>query len=130
MFELTMITVDGKRQEEEISRISLPTSDGIRTVLANHMQMVAPIEIGEILLIKGNERETVVVSEGIFNFKNNEAHLFVRTFEYADEIDEARAQRAKERAEARLQEEKLTSRELQETELALKRAITRISAKR
>ena len=129
MFELTMITVDGKKQKEELARISLPTSDGVRTILANHMQAVVPIEIGEVTLIRANERETVVVSEGIFNFKDNQAHLFVRTFEYADEIDEARAQRAKERAEAHLQE-KLTSNELRETELALQRAITRISAKR
>lgn len=129
MFELTMITIDGKKQKEELARISLPTSDGIRTVLANHMQMVAPIEIGEVTLIRENDRETVVVSEGIFNFKDNQAHLFVRTFEYADEIDEARARRAKERAEARLQQD-LSTRELQETETALKRAITRISAKR
>ena len=129
MFELTMITVDGKKQKEGLARISLPTSDGVRTILANHMQAVVPIEIGEVTLIRANERETVVVSEGIFNFKDNQAHLFVRTFEYADEIDEARAQRAKERAEARLQE-KLTSNELRETELALQRAITRISAKR
>ncbi len=129
MFELTMLTVDGKEQKEELARISLPTSDGIRTILANHMQIVVPIEIGEVTLIRENDREIVVVSEGIFNFKNNEAHLFVRTFEYADEIDEARARRAKERAEARLQQ-KLTTRELQETEAALKRALTRISAKR
>lgn len=129
MFELTMITVDGKKQKEELARISLPTSDGIRTVLANHMPVVAPIEIGQVVLIRKNERETVVVSEGIFNFKDNKAHLFVRTFEYADEIDEARAQRAKERAEARLQQ-KLSRQQYLETETALKRAITRLSAKR
>lgn len=129
MFELTMITVDGKKQKEELARISLPTSDGIRTVLANHMPVVAPIEIGQVVLIRENERETVVVSEGIFNFKDNKAHLFVRTFEYEDEIDEARAQRAKERAEARLQQ-KLSRQEYLETEAALKRAITRLSAKR
>ncbi len=129
MFELTMITVDGKKQKEELARISLPTSDGIRTILTNHMPVVAPIEIGQVVLIRENERETVVVSEGIFNFKDNKAHLFVRTFEYADEIDEARAQRAKERAEARLQQ-KLSRQEYLETETALKRAITRLSAKR
>lgn len=129
MFELTMITVDGKKQKEELARISLPTSDGIRTILANHMPIVAPIEIGQVVLIRKNERETVVVSEGIFNFKDNKAHLFVRTFEYADEIDEARAERAKERAEARLQQ-KLSRQEYLETEAALKRAITRLSAKR
>lgn len=130
MFDLTMLTMDGKRRSLEVERLSLPTADGVRTILANHMPAVLPIEIGEVLLITSNERDIVVVSEGIFNFKKNDAHLFVRTFEFADEIDEARAQRAKERAEARLAQEKLTAQELLETELALKRAITRISSSR
>lgn len=129
MFELTMLTMDGKKQVEEIERVSLPTEDGIRTILANHMPAVIPVKIGKILLIRENDREEVVVSEGIFNFKENQAHLFVRTFEYADEIDQARAERAKKRAEERLASE-LSTREAREAELALERAITRISAAR
>lgn len=130
MFELTMLTTDGKKHETEIARISLPTADGIRTILANHMPIVVPIEIGEVLLINGQQSEPVVVSEGIFNFKDNKGHLFVRTFEFAHEIDEARAERAQKRAEARLAQEKLDSRELLELELTLKRAITRINSSR
>lgn len=129
MFELTMLTLDGKKHVENVERISLPTEDGTRTILANHMPAVISIDIGSILLIKDNNREEVVVSEGIFNFRKNKAHLFVRTFEFADEIDLARAERAKKRAEDRLASQ-LTHKELQESELALKRAITRISARR
>jgi len=129
MFELTMLTIDGKRQEEEIERISLPTEDGIRTILENHMSAVIPVTIGKVLLINGDETEEVAVSEGIFNFEDNQAHLFVRTFEFGYEIDQARAERAKKRAEDRLASD-LTARELQEAELALQRAISRISAVR
>lgn len=126
MFELNMLTIDGKKYNGEVSRVSLPTSDGIRTILANHMDIVVPIEIGQIRLIRENDREEVAVSEGIFKFSDNVAHLFVRTYEFADEIDEERAQRAKERAESQL-EETTSSQDMLETELSLKRAITRIS---
>ena len=54
MFELNMLTIDGKKYNGEVSRISLPTSDGIRTILANHMDIVVPIEIGKIRLIREN----------------------------------------------------------------------------
>lgn len=128
MFKLTMLTSDGKKHEMELSRISLPTNDGVRTILANHMDIVVPVEIGEVKLIEQRESETVVVSEGIFNFKDNAAHLFVRTFEFADEIDKERAKRAKERAEKKL-EEKIDTAQIQEAELALKRALTRLSVK-
>lgn len=126
MFELNMLTIDGKKYTGEVARISLPTSDGTRTILANHMDIVVPIEIGKIRLIRGNDREEVAVSEGIFKFSDNVAHLFVRTYEFADEIDEERALRAKERAEQLLKHTTL-SQDMLETELALKRAITRIS---
>lgn len=120
-----MLSFDGKIYSDKVTRISLPTSDGTRTILRNHMDAVIPIDTGEVQLIKDKERSTVVVSEGIFNFKDNQAQLLVRTYEFPDEIDKNRAQRAKERAEKRLKDE-LTKKELQETELALKRAITRL----
>lgn len=125
--ELKMLSFDGKLYSEEYARISLPTNDGIRTILDNHMDVVVPVEIGKVKLINGKETEEVVVSEGIFNFEDNKAQLLVRTFEFADEIDEARARRAKERAEKRLKQE-LDAKELQETELSLKRAITRLKS--
>lgn len=126
MFELNMLTIDGKKYTGEVARISLPTSDGTRTILANHMDIVVPIEIGKIRLIRENDREEVAVSEGIFKFSDNVAHLFVRTYEFADEIDEERALRAKERAE-QLLKDTTPSQDMLEIELALKRAITRIS---
>lgn len=129
MFELNMLTIDGKKYTGEVARVSLPTSDGTRTILANHMDIVVPIEIGKIRLIRGNDREEVAVSEGIFKFSDNVAHLFVRTYEFADEIDEERALRAKERAE-QLLKDTTPSQDMLETELALKRAITRISTSR
>lgn len=129
MFDLILLTMDGKKHEEKLSRISLPTADGVRTILTNHMPAVIPVEIGIVRLIKAGESEIVVISEGIFNFQKNTGQLFVRTFEFIDEIDVARAERAKKRAEEKLEEE-LSYRDLREAELALQRAITRISATR
>ncbi|MDN6161855.1 MAG: ATP synthase F1 subunit epsilon [Atopostipes sp.] len=123
--ELKMLSFDGKEYSEKLSRISLPTNDGIRTILDNHMDVVVPVDIGEVKIIKENKTEKIVVSEGIFNFKDNYGQLLVRTYEFPEEIDKERAKKAKERAEERLKKE-LSSKELQETEMALKRALTRI----
>ena len=125
--ELKMLSFDGKEYSGELSRISLPTNDGIRTILDNHMDVVVPVDIGEVILIKENKTEKVIVSEGIFNFKDNNAQLLVRTYEFPEEIDKERAKRAKERAEKRLKDQ-LSTKELQETEMALKRALTRLGS--
>ena len=129
MFTLTILTPDGKKHVSELTRISLPTEDGIRTILTNHMEAVIPVEIGRIKLIAGKESDNVAISEGIFYFKENVAKLFVRTYELSGEIELARAERAKERAEERLATE-LDAREHVEAELALKRAISRLSTRR
>lgn len=126
MFKLTMITPEGKKYTSENTRISLPTEDGIRTVLSNHMDIIVPVEIGKLKLIKENESDIAVVSEGIFYFQNNVAKLFVRTFEFTDEIDRVRAERARDRAEEMLAQQ-LDAHEFHEAELALKRALTRLS---
>ncbi|MDN6699386.1 MAG: ATP synthase F1 subunit epsilon, partial [Staphylococcus equorum] len=101
--KLKMLSFDGKVHSEELSRISLPTNDGIRTVLDNHMDIVVPVNIGKVKIIKGNQTKKVVVSEGIFNFKDNYAQLLVRTYEFPEEIDKERAMQAKERAEKKLE---------------------------
>jgi F0F1-type ATP synthase, epsilon subunit (mitochondrial delta subunit) len=90
------------------------------------MDIIVPVEIGKLKLIKENESDIAVVSEGIFYFQNNVAKLFVRTFEFTDEIDRVRAERARDRAEEMLAQQ-LDAHELQEAELALKRALTRLS---
>lgn|SRR5699024_7264288 len=128
MFTLTILTPDGKKHVTELTRISLPTNDGIRTILTNHMDAVIQVEIGQIKLITESDSNFVAVSEGIFYFKDNVAKLFVRTYELSGEIDEARAERAKERAEQLLKTE-LDAQEHVEAELALKRALTRLSTR-
>lgn len=128
MFTLTILTPDGKKHVTELTRISLPTDDGIRTILTNHMDAVIQVEIGQIKLITESDSNFAAVSEGIFYFKDNVAKLFVRTYELSGEIDEARAEQAKQRAEQLLKTE-LDAREHVEAELALKRALTRLSTR-
>src|SRR5690625_1315463 len=129
MFTLTMITPEGKKHHSEHTRISLPTDDGVRTILENHMDAVIPVEIGIVKLITNKESESVVVSEGIFYFQDNVARLIVRTYEFSEEIDVVRAERARDRAQDKLSKE-LDTQELHEAELALKRALTRLSVRR
>ncbi|EFR30625.1 ATP synthase F1 subunit epsilon [Eremococcus coleocola] len=127
-FDLTMITPSGKQESNQIERISLPTEDGIRTVLANHMDIIVPVAIGTITLINDSERKHYAVSEGLFYFKDNQAKLLVRTFEHPEEIDFKRAEEAKERAQQRLNhKEQMSTDDLRRAELALKRALARLS---
>lgn len=136
MIQLKLLTADGKSQMTEVNRISIPTTDGIRTVLANHMEVVMTVDIGKAQLFGGQhdvagktyENGLLVVSQGIFHFKDNQARLFVRSYEFPEEIDLDRAERARDRAEKALQE-KPSKQDQLELEISLKRALTRLSVK-
>jgi len=129
MFKLDIITPKGVYEQVEIDRITLPSIDGQRTVLANHMALVIPIEIGIMFYQKDGKKTHFFVSEGLFTFEDNEATLLVNTVEREDEIDFNRAERAKERAEKRIQEyhDKV---DVIRAEMALKRSMARLKLRK
>lgn len=126
MFDLIVLSHDGKMSPHHIKNITLPTSDGQRTILARHMEVYVEVEIGVVQIKTDNGKERFAVSEGIFHFKDNQAALIVSTFEKEDEIDFIRAQKAFERAKRALEDEKSFA-EIQKQEQALKRALARMN---
>lgn len=129
MFKLDIITPSGIYEQVEVDRITLPSIDGQRTVLANHMGLVLPIEIGIMYYQQKGKKTHFFVSEGLFTFESNQATLLVNTVEREDEIDFNRAEKARERAEKRLEnyQDKVDT---IRAEMALKRALMRLSLKK
>ena len=126
MFTLKIVTPKGEYENLEVERVTLPTSDGVITMLSNHMPLLTPIEFG-VMRVKGKDfQEKYAVSQGLFTFKDNEASLLVDTIENSDEIDFVRAAAAKERAEERISK-KESSDEIKRGEMALKRSLVRLS---
>lgn len=125
MFKLDVITPKGIYLQTEVESITLPSTDGQRTVLANHMPLVLPIDIGIMYHKVKGEKVHYFVSEGLFTFENNQATLLVNTVEREDEIDFNRAERARERAEERMQNyrDKI---DVHRAEMALKRSMNRL----
>lgn len=126
MFNLKIVTPTGEYANLEVERVSLPTSDGVITLLSNHMDLLTPIELGIMVTKTKDKKEKYVVSQGLFTFKNNEASLLVDTIESSSEIDFARALAAKARAEERITK-KESAKDIERGEVALKRALMRLS---
>ena len=89
------------------------------------MPLVLPIDIGIMYHKVKGEKVHYFVSEGLFTFENNQATLLVNTVEREDEIDFNRAERARERAEERMQNyrDKI---DVHRAEMALKRSMNRL----
>lgn len=130
MFTFKLLTPNGLYKTLEIDSVTLPTTEGQRTMLANHMATVMPIDIGVMYTKTNSEIENFVVSEGLFTFENNVATLLVSSVESESDIDFERAAKAKARAEERIESNNQQLYDMKRAELALKRSLTRLKLRK
>lgn len=93
--------------EQEIDQVTLPTQSGQITILPSHIPLLSALVAGELIIKNDKDEIVMAVSGGFIEVKNNnEIVILTETAEQAHEIDEARAQEAKNRAEELLKNAK------------------------
>jgi F-type H+-transporting ATPase subunit epsilon len=117
--------------EDSIDQVTLPTAEGEITVLPQHIPLISMLVSGELVAKKGPEEIAMAVSGGMIEVQKNEITVLADTAERAEEIDLARAEEARKKAE-KLKEESVR---LQDTEYAataalLERNLARIKVAR
>lgn len=80
MFEVKFVTPAGDKYQTSVERLSLPTVEGVRTILAHHMDTIIPLKAGRVKLINDRDEAFIDISEGLFYFSDNESKVFVRQF--------------------------------------------------
>lgn len=101
--KIKILTPERTVLEEEVDQISIPTGMGYITVLPGHLPLVGLLAPGEVLARKGQDEILLAVSSGLIEVKKNEVVLLADTAELATEIDEERAETARQRAVELLQ---------------------------
>lgn len=126
-FRLEIMTPDGTAFADEAEKLTIRTTEGDLCILAGHADCLAAVGTGVCKVgdANGNER-VAAVSGGFLTVEKGEARVVATTFEFADEIDIKRAQKAKERAEEKLRA-KSDEREGEMARAKLARALSRIS---
>ena len=126
-FHLQIVTPDGLAFEGQAEKLSVRTQDGIIGILPRHIDYVAPLGMGEaVITVEGAERRAACIG-GMVAVTGGDVRLVATTFEWAEQIDLARAKLAEEKARARLERKDLTERELKLAEAKLNRALVRLS---
>ena len=95
--------------EEEVYQATLPVLGGEVTILSHHMPYIGALQAGEIVLRKeaNGEETSLATSGGFVEFHNGILSILADTAERAEEIDLARAEVARKRAED-LKKERVT----------------------
>ena len=127
-FHLQIVTPDGLFYDGEAESLDVRAVTGGVTILPGHINYVTPLGMGPArVVINGQTRRAACIG-GMLMVKSGEVRLIATTFEWQEQIDRARAQRALETAQARLKNrDSLTDEEIRLAEAKLRRALVRTS---
>ncbi len=127
--QLIIVTPERRVFEGEVENAVLPGAEGDFGVLERHERFLAPLRIGKARIQQGGRTHWAAVAGGFAEVTADRVVVLADACELAPEIDAARAQAARERAERRLQEARQRSddaRQIQLDEAALLRALLRL----
>jgi F-type H+-transporting ATPase subunit epsilon len=111
---------------ESVDEVVVPGSEGYFGVLPGHAPLLATLGIGELTYRIGREERHVAVSGGFAEVRNDKVIVLADTAELPQDIDRARAERARDRAEQRLSGRSQEETDYVRASAALARALTRI----
>jgi F-type H+-transporting ATPase subunit epsilon len=111
--------------DDNIDEVIAPGVEGQLGVLPRHAAFMTMLEPGELRLVKGEEEIILAVTGGFLEVRENKVMILADAAERAEEIDLARAEEARRRAEERLAARD-SAIDLAKAEAALRRAVMRL----
>jgi F-type H+-transporting ATPase subunit epsilon len=126
--KLEFVSPERMIAHEEVDELQLPGEEGFLGVLPGHTPMLVALKVGPMWYRKGTEKFYSFVGFGFAEILPDRVTILARIAEKADDIDLARAEAAKHRAEENLAQVARGGNEMdyERARLALLRAITRL----
>jgi F-type H+-transporting ATPase subunit epsilon len=87
---------------EQVDEVVVPGIEGYFGVLPGHAALLATLGIGELMYRSGRDERHLALAGGFCEVRNDKVIVLADSAELPPEIDRARAERARERAEQRL----------------------------
>jgi F-type H+-transporting ATPase subunit epsilon len=123
--KIDVVTAEKMVYSDQVDMIIAPGNEGELGILPHHTPLMTMLKPGELLLKKGTEEVSLAVSGGFLEIRPDRVIVLADAAERAEEIDAARAEAARKRAEESLAH--ITSEvDRARNEAALLRAITRL----
>ena len=120
-----VVTAERELYNGEANLVSAPGSEGRLGILPRHAALLTTLAPGDLRIELNGAEEPLFVSGGFLEVSNDKVTVLADTAEYAEEIDQARAEEARRRAQERLAQ---SQSEIERAELqgALERAVARL----
>ena len=127
--ELQIITAEREVFSGEVDTLVAPGIEGQLGILPNHAPLITVLQPGELMVRAAGEESFLALSGGYMEVLGNRVIILADAAEDVDEIDEARAQEAMERAQQRVANRESEA-ELQQALASLRRAQVRVTVAR
>jgi F-type H+-transporting ATPase subunit epsilon len=129
--ELIVVTPERQLLRETVVEVTIPGLDGELGILPGHAPLITELGIGELRYRTSTSSQPVLLAilRGFAEVLPDRVTLLAETAERAEEIDLARAEAAKARAEQRLASND-TNIDWDRASVALQRAVIRIQVAR
>lgn len=103
MFRFTLVSISGTKFDDDVEEVILPTLEGEIGVLQHHMPLVSVADNGVIAVRRqardrDDQRDFFATNGGVIEVSDNTLRVLVDEADHADDINEAEAEAAMERA--------------------------------
>jgi len=124
-FRLEVVTAERMVFADDVSEVVAWGVEGQLGILPHHAPLMTMLQPGDLLIKRDNEEEYLAISGGFLEVRPDKVIILADACERAEEIDIARAEAAKRRAEATLKE-RPPEVDTAAAEAALRRSLARL----
>jgi len=123
---LDIITAERVVFSEDVDVVVAPGVEGQLGILPHHAPLMTTLQEGELRVKKSGEEFFLAISGGFLEVRPDRVIVLANAAERSEEIDIARAEEAKRRAEARLSHRQAPGLDEAQAQAALLRAVARL----
>jgi F-type H+-transporting ATPase subunit epsilon len=127
--KLEIVTPEAKTYSEDVDMVTLPGVEGEMGIYPQHVPLLTQVSAGEVIVRKGGQDYFLAIGEGFVEITGERVAILTDMAIRAENIDEAKAEEARKRAEARLSE-KLDDEEAAMVSAALAHSLAQLQVKR
>jgi F-type H+-transporting ATPase subunit epsilon len=127
--KLEIVTPEAKTYSDDVDMVTLPGVEGEMGIYPQHVPLMTQMVPGEIVVHKNGQDFFLAVGDGFVEITGDRVAVLTDMAIKADDIDEAKAEEARRKAEARLAE-KLDDEESAMVNAALAQSMAQLNVKR
>jgi len=126
---LDIVTPEAVVYSEHVQMVTLPGWDGQLGIFPHHVPLLTQVVPGEVIARKDGRDTFLAIGEGLAEIRGDRVAIVTDMAVAADNIDEAKAEEARQRAAARLRD-KMADEEVASVNAALARSLAQLKVKR